>query len=175
MRKNTTIFVIYVCKLQQRVCSLTCMVSSPWRSCSRLTMVCSLWARTLVFLSLVLSSRLFSRGFMRLASMEGVAGSLNTHHNTRSDTSLMSLDWFWRPCGGGECHTDNRRHNTNKTSIYEQALVYIHSGIIHTDIALSLHLQLQRVYNWILCEKWPWYLEFGLFSLWTMSLNLLIY
>lgn len=39
------------------------------------------------------------------------------------------------PVGGGECHTDNRRHNTNKTSIYEQALIYIHSGIIHTDIA----------------------------------------
>ena len=57
-------------------------------------MVCALWARTLVFLSLVLSSRLFSRGLIRLGSREGVDGSLNVHHRTRSATSLMSLDWF---------------------------------------------------------------------------------
>lgn len=88
------------------------MVSSPCRSRSRLMMVCSLWALTLVFLSLVLSSRLFSRGLMRLASKEGVAGSLNTHHSTRSDTSLMSLDWFWRHC----MVTDNRRLNTKHPS-----------------------------------------------------------
>lgn len=80
-------------------CSLTCMVSSPWRSFKRLTMVYSLWALTLVFLSLVLSSRLFSMGLIRLASIAGVSGSLNTHHSTRSETSLMSLDWFWRHCG----------------------------------------------------------------------------
>lgn len=90
---------------------LTCMVSSPWRSCSRLTMVCSLWDRTLVFLSLVLSSRPFRRGLMRATSMGGIVGSLNTHHSTRSDTSLMSLDWFWRHC----VVTETRRRHDTKT------------------------------------------------------------
>ncbi|KAF3850546.1 hypothetical protein F7725_012318 [Dissostichus mawsoni] len=65
------------------------MVVSPCLSLSRFTMVYSLCALTLVFLSLVLSSRLFSSGLMRLASMEGVSSSLNTHHRTLSDTSRM--------------------------------------------------------------------------------------
>lgn len=93
---------------------LTCNVSSPWRSLSRLTMVCSLWALTVVFLSLVLSRRTFSRGLMRPASMEGVDGSLKTHHSIRSDTSLMSLDWFcrhWRvterTCHNSSLHPQN--------------------------------------------------------------------
>ncbi len=103
------------------------MVSSPWRSRSRLTMVCSLWALTLVFLSLVLSSRLFSRGLMRLASMEGVAGSLKTHHSTRSDTSLMSLDWFWRHC-----------EVTQTTDVTTQNLHLLHTAEAGTHHSMHL-------------------------------------
>ncbi|KAF3850535.1 hypothetical protein F7725_012307 [Dissostichus mawsoni] len=74
---------------------LTCMVVSPCLSLSRFTMVYSLCALTLVFLSLVLSSRLFSSGLMRLASMEGVSSSLNTHHRTLSDTSRICVTMRW--------------------------------------------------------------------------------
>lgn len=74
-------------------------------------MVCSLWARTLVFLSLVLSSKLLIRGFTRPTSRGGVWGSFHTHHSTRSATSLMSLDWFWRHCGGRE--PEKSRHTEN--------------------------------------------------------------
>ncbi len=122
---------LFLCLLVNygRVCSLTCMVSSLWRSLSRLTMVCSLWALTLVFLSLVLSKRLFSKGFIRLISREGVLGSLNTHHSTRSATSLMSLDWFWRHCAVTQ-KTAKTSQNLHLQSPLE--------SVIHTNILCNM-------------------------------------
>lgn len=109
-KSDKRVFQWVICVIFRNGKCLTCIVSSPWRNRSRLTMVCSLWALTLVFLSLVLSRRLFSRGLMRLGSMEGVAGSLKTHHSTRSDTSLMSLDWFWRHCMVTESQHEDTKH-----------------------------------------------------------------
>ena len=151
--KSSVIFTLNTCVNNHR---LTCMVSSPWRSCSRLTMVCSLWDRTLVFLSLVLSSRPFRRGLMRATSMGGIVGSLNTHHNTRSDTSLMSLDWFWRHCVVTETR---RRHDTKPDEVAPR-----HSTT--KTLNLNMHTWLLGV---LFCgTEWIWHWQQ---LLWTWYLN----